>query len=126
MQAPIAITLQLNRPEHAQQILKLLSELTASAPNHEAAPLSAEAVVKTKSARIPKPQTQATDTSAPSATDKTVPAPTLETVRAKLAAISQAGKTEQVKQLLKGFGVDRLTALAPEDFAELLAQAETL
>lgn len=51
---------------------------------------------------------------------------TLETVRAKLTAISQAGKKTEVAALIGEFGAAQLTKVKPEDYAALLARAETL
>lgn len=51
---------------------------------------------------------------------------TLEQVRAKLTAISQAGKAAEVKALLKEFGVAKLTDVPPEKFPEILSKAEAL
>lgn len=54
------------------------------------------------------------------------PAVTLEQVRAKLAALSQAGKAATVKDLIAGFGVAKLTEVPKDKYAELLAQAEEI
>ena len=51
---------------------------------------------------------------------------TLEQVRAKLAALSQAGKQAQVKKLITDFGATKLTEIPAEKYAELLAQAEEI
>jgi hypothetical protein len=51
---------------------------------------------------------------------------TLETVRAKLTAISQAGKKTEVAALIAEFGAAQLTKVKPEDYAALLAKAEAL
>ena len=50
----------------------------------------------------------------------------LEEVRAALAEISRAEKREQVKSLLTRFGADRLSGVAPENYAALLAAAKEL
>lgn len=54
------------------------------------------------------------------------PPVTLEEVRAKLAAISQAGKKAEAKALLDQFGVAKLTDLPADKYAELLARAEEI
>lgn len=54
------------------------------------------------------------------------PLPKLEEVRAVLAEISRADKREQVQQLLREFGADRLSAIDPSKFPELLLKAEAL
>jgi hypothetical protein len=51
---------------------------------------------------------------------------TLEEVRAKLAAISQAGKKTEVAALINEFGVSKLTEVKSEDYAALMAKAEKL
>ena len=50
----------------------------------------------------------------------------LEDVRAVLAKKSRLGYTEQVRGLLKKYGADRLSAIRPEDYRALLADAEVL
>lgn len=54
------------------------------------------------------------------------PAIPLEQVRAVLADASRAGKTAEVKALLERFGADRLSAIDPAQFSELLIAAEEL
>ena len=51
---------------------------------------------------------------------------TLEDVRAVLADKSRAGFTEQVKELLKKHGADKLSAVDPAEYKALLADAEVL
>ena len=51
---------------------------------------------------------------------------TLEEVRAVLADKSRAGFTEQVKELLKKHGADKLSAVDPAEYKALLADAEVL
>lgn len=50
----------------------------------------------------------------------------LEDVRAKLAALSQAGKQEQVKALIQKFGAKKLTEIPKAKYPELLKEAEAL
>lgn len=50
----------------------------------------------------------------------------LETVRAKLAALTQAGKQTEAKALLTNFGVKKLTELPSDKYADLLAAAEEI
>ncbi len=50
----------------------------------------------------------------------------LEEVRAKLAALSQAGKQEQVKGLITKFGAKKLTDVPKEKYPELLEAAGNL
>jgi hypothetical protein len=51
---------------------------------------------------------------------------TLETVRAALAEKSRAGHTAEVRALLDKYGAAKLSELAPEHYAALLAEAEVL
>lgn len=51
---------------------------------------------------------------------------TLEEIRAVLADKSRAGFTEQVKELLKKYGADKLSAVDPAEYKALLADAEVL
>lgn len=50
----------------------------------------------------------------------------LEEIRAVLADKSRAGFTEQVKELLKKHGADKLSAVDPAEYKALLADAEVL
>lgn len=54
------------------------------------------------------------------------PPVTLEQVRTKLAALAQAGKQAQVKELLQSFGATKLTDVPAEKYPELLAKAEEI
>jgi hypothetical protein len=70
----------------------------------------------------------ATSTASPTAStapsqDSTV---TLEQVRAKLAALSQAGKAAQVKGLIAQFGVMKLTDVPADKYAKLMDEASAL
>jgi hypothetical protein len=51
---------------------------------------------------------------------------TLEDVRAKLATLAQAGKQNEVKELLASFGATKLTEVDPASFADLIAKADAL
>jgi hypothetical protein len=69
---------------------------------------------------------------ASSAKASPAPAPTqteslsLVEVRAKLSALSQAGKKDDIAALIATFGAAKLTEVKPEDYAALLAKAEKL
>ena len=54
------------------------------------------------------------------------PAIKLEEVRAVLAEISRSEKREQVRELLKRFGADRLSGVNPKDYPALLHAAKEL
>lgn len=51
---------------------------------------------------------------------------TLEEVRAKLAGKSRQGYTAEVKALLVKYGADKLSAIDPTKYGELMAEAEVL
>lgn len=51
---------------------------------------------------------------------------TLEQVRAVLAEKSQSGLTDKVKSLLESFGANKLSAVNPEDYADLMAAAKEM
>ena len=51
---------------------------------------------------------------------------TLEEVRAVLAEKSRSGHTEEVRELLARHGADKLSEIAPAEYAALLAEAEVL
>ena len=53
-------------------------------------------------------------------------APTLEEVRAVLAKLSVAGHSGAVKALIAKFGADKLSDIAPEQYAALLKEAERI
>ena len=128
MTETITITLPCRSPEIAQDVVKHYIQLTQHSSGQEPKPVSLDTPPSAKAARAPRPQLSTTatnDQQLPAIADKSA-LPSLELVRARLAAISQAGKTDQVKQLLQRFGADRLTALDSKHFAQLMAAAENL
>lgn len=50
----------------------------------------------------------------------------LEDVRAKLADLSRAGKSAEVKQIISLFNAEKLSDVDPSNYAELMAKAEAL
>lgn len=54
------------------------------------------------------------------------PGITLENIRTKLAALSQEGKQAQVKALITGFQVKKLSDIPEEKYPELLKKASEL
>ena len=52
--------------------------------------------------------------------------PKLEEVRAVLAEQSRKGHTEAIRELLKKYGADRLSAIDPTNYQALLEEAEVL
>ena len=70
---------------------------------------------------------QKVSASATQSKPKAEPKPiTLEAVRAVLAEKSAAGHTDAIRGLLKKHGADKLSAIDPENYAALLADAEGL
>jgi len=65
---------------------------------------------------------------APAAEQQSAPAPTvtIEEVRAVLSELSRAGKTAQVKELLKKHGGDKLSAVDPAEYPALLRETGEL
>ena len=51
---------------------------------------------------------------------------TVEQIRAVLAEKSQAGLTRQVKELLNGYGAEKLSAVDPAKYPELIRAAKAL
>ena len=47
-------------------------------------------------------------------------------VRGVMAEKSRAGKTQEIKQLLKEFGADKLSSVPEERYEELMKRAEVL
>ena len=68
----------------------------------------------------------ATEPQAPAAAAPTAKAVTLEQVRAVLAEKSHDGFTEQVRGLLQKYGAQKLSAIDPGRYADLLRDAEEL
>ena len=58
--------------------------------------------------------------------EETSEAVSVETVRAVMAEKSRAGKTQEVRALLKEFGADKLSAIPEEKLADLLKKTEVL
>ena len=52
--------------------------------------------------------------------------PTLEEVRTVLAELSRKGYTTNVRMILIGLGVNKLSEVDPKDYPELLAKAKEL
>jgi hypothetical protein len=108
-------------PETAEQV-QLAIDLAAEFYQFKsAAAEEAEPEHSAPPAPPPPPPPPAAEAAAAAA-----PAVTLEQVRAKLAAISQAGKRAEAKALLDSFGVAKLTDLSADRYADLLAAAEAL
>ena len=59
-------------------------------------------------------------------TEKPEPELSFLDVRKKFAEMSRAGYTEALKELLKKYGVDKLSSVDPSQYAALLADAEAI
>jgi hypothetical protein len=55
-----------------------------------------------------------------------LPEITLEIVRARLAELSDEGKTAAIKEIFKSFGVTKLTEVSADKYAELMSAVEGL
>lgn len=75
-----------------------------------------EALIKIASRLSTSPEEKA-----PSIEEK---APSLEDVRAVLAEKARDGLTPQVRELLKKYGADKLSAVHPEDYRALMKDVE--
>ena len=93
----------------AQNMLEYGVELNPPLPQQYNAEDAAETLVESKD----EPETPAEEIK-------------LEEVRAKLAALSQAGKQEQVKKLITKFGAKKLTEIPKDKYPELIQEAEAL
>lgn len=61
----------------------------------------------------------------PAAEQKAEPV-TFTQLRSRLAEISRSGRTAKVKELIARYGAEKLSAVKPEDYAALLADAEVI
>ena len=138
----ITLTFEPTCPEQAALLGKFLPEYMAAgqltvAGEPEAVKAVVEQAAQAAEEKPAKKQRKPAGTPAaeePAPAEAAAPAPaaaspsevTLEQVRAKLAALSQAGKAATVKELIAGFGVAKLTEVPADKYAELLAQAEAL
>ena len=135
----ITLTFEPTCPEQAALLGKFLPEYMAAgqltvAGEPEAVKAVVEQAAEAAENKPAKKQRKPAATPAADETPAAAPAPaaaspsevTLEQVRAKLAALSQAGKAATVKELIAGFCVAKLTEVPADKYAELLAQAEAL
>lgn len=94
-------------------------------PRKPAAAAETETAAPTESTPDPVEPTPEPTEAEPTTDQATEPEQvSLEQVRAKLAALSAAGHTAQVQQLIQGRGVAKLSDIAPEDYPGLLADAD--
>ena len=103
--------------------------LIADCIHKEDEPATAEEKPKKKTRKTAKAKTEeAADVheAEPVPEEAEKPKVTFEQVRAALAKKSQMGYTSAVKNLVENYGVERLSDIKPENYAEILEQAEMI
>ncbi len=107
-----------------EKVATLLNELSCAVME-----IAAEQEMATAEEADPKEKKAAAEAAAPK-TESTPPkeeeakGPTLEEVRTVLAEISRAGKTAEMKELLRKFDATKLSDVCPEDYPALLRAAQ--
>jgi hypothetical protein len=127
----LEITIKPRSQAHLDAIPALLPHLAAfleegvtQAPHPSSAPQAAPAPKKSRT-----PKTESAPAAAAEAQPDPIPAGaevTLMDLRARLAEISKAGKTDAVKALVNKYGGQKLTDVPAESYGDLLAEAEAL
>lgn len=107
------------KPRTPEQINAITAILPSLVPYLGDSADQAKPVEAAKKPRAPR------STSQPSRSEPSTEVSIVE-VRSRLAEIAKSGKTEAVKALLRDFGAEKLTDVAAEHYAELLAAAEVL
>ena len=128
---------QFNITIQAPELVEAMNRLTAALMNGQIQPaqveelkdkLEAEAELQAEVKAVEAPPAEPVKPKkAPKAEAK--PAETvitLEDVRAKLATLAQAGKQNEVKELIASFGATKLTEVDPAGYADLIAKADAL
>ena len=103
--------------------------LIADCINKEEEPSTVEEKPKRKTRKTAKAKTEeAADVheTEPVPEEAEKPKVTFEQVRAALAKKSQMGYTSAVKNLVENYGVEKLSDIKPEKYAEILEQAEMI
>ena len=103
--------------------------LIADCIHKEDEPATAEEKPKKKTRKTAKAKTEeAADVheTEPVPEEAEKPKVTFEQVRAALAKKSQMGYTSAVKNLVENYGVEKLSDIKPEKYAEILEQAEMI
>ena len=103
--------------------------LIADCINKEEEPSTVEEKPKRKTRKTAKSKTEeAADVheTEPVPEEAEKPKVTFEQVRAALAKKSQMGYTSAVKNLVENYGVEKLSDIKPENYAEILEQAEMI
>ena len=119
----------------APELVEAMQALTAALAVGTVKPAQVETLVEKLEAETDKPakvkkeqkSEPKEEVEAPAAVEtETNVTVTLEEVRGKLAALSQSGKNNEVKQLIASFGAKVLSGISKDRYAELLARAEEL
>ena len=103
--------------------------LIADCIHKEDEPATAEEKPKKKTRKTAKAKTEETadvHEAEPVPEEAEKPKVTFEQVRAALAKKSQMGYTSAVKNLVENYGVEKLSDIKPENYAEILEQAEMI
>ena len=103
--------------------------LIADCIHKEDEPATAEEKPKKKTRKTAKAKTEeAADVheTEPVPEEAEKPKVTFEQVRSVLAKKSQLGYTSAVKNLVENYGVEKLSDIKPENYAEILEQAEMI
>ena len=103
--------------------------LIADCIHKEDEPATAEEKPKKKTRKTAKAKTEeAADVheAEPVPEEAEKPKVTFEQVRAALAKKSQMGHKSNVKNLVENYGVEKLSDIKPENYAEILEQAEMI
>src|SRR5574343_1251228 len=120
----ITITFEPSTPEQVAVLAKAMADYLKAG---ESTPLEAEVpkAPKTRKPAATQPAVEAAPPApaepAPAVESPSKPEVTLVQVRAKLAALKDAGKAVEARELLQAFGAERLTEIPADKYPELLA-----
>lgn len=103
--------------------LQAVADAVADSGAAEAGPAAAKEPEKAGKSGKAAAKNTAKKEEKPAAKEKPL---TLEEVRAVLAEKSRAGHTEEVRELLKKHGADKLSEIDPAEYPALLVDAEVL
>lgn len=116
-----------NEPQYVVPVVvPEIADAEAQAQEVKPAPKKTKAAKPAPTADTQAETAQPAPSAPPTGTAESASEVTLEQVRAKLTTLSQNGKKSEAKALLDQFGVAKLTDLAEDKYAELLAAAEEL
>jgi len=120
------ITVTFN-PYTPEQMAILTAAMTAYAQAGPAPELEPEAEAQPEPTKVRRVNLKKPPAEKPAAEEAPAPEPvTLEQLRAKMAAVSQAGKGPECKALLVKFGASNLTSVPAEKYGELMNEVGAL